>query len=96
MKMIMVIAPPARREELRVLIESHGVHAFTEVGEVTGEGATGKHLGTHAWPGTSLLLFTVIDADRTGELLEALRTFRGKLYPEEGLKAFVLPVEEAL
>ena len=96
MKMIMIICPDARREDIRALIEQHDVHAFSELKDVTGEGVTGKRMGTRIWPGKSTLLFTVLPDDKKDKLLAALKTCTKELYPGEGLRAFVLPVEEAI
>ncbi len=96
MKMIMVICPDARRDDIRALIEKHDVHTFSELKDVTGEGATGKRMGTRVWPGKSTLIFTVLPDDKKDELLAALKTCTRDLYPGEGLRAFVLPVEEAI
>ena len=96
MKMLMVICPESRQADIRALIGQHDVHAYSEVSQVVGEGVTGKRLGTQTWPGRSSLLFTVIPDDKREALLAALRECRDSLYPGEGMKAFVLPVEEAL
>jgi hypothetical protein len=96
MKMIMIIGPKERNDDIVTLIESHGVRAYTEMREVVGEGATGKKLGTVPWPDQSFLLFTIVPADKKDELLAALKTYRTGLYAAEGLKAFVLPVEESI
>ena len=96
MKLLMVICPEARRAALTTLMETHGVKAFTELPQVMGEGATGKHLGTQAWPGSSLLLFTVVPDGKKDELVGALRECRKQLFPAEGMKVFVLPAEEAI
>ncbi|HOW96755.1 MAG TPA: hypothetical protein P5567_07735 [Kiritimatiellia bacterium] len=55
MKLLMIISPEARQGEIRELIGRHDVRAYTELTRVIGEGATGKHLGTHAWPGQSVI-----------------------------------------
>lgn len=96
MKMLMVICPESRQADIRALIGQHDVRAYSEVAQVVGEGITGKRLGTQVWPGRSILLFTVIPDDKREALLAALRECRDSLYPGEGMKAFVLPVEEAL
>jgi nitrogen regulatory protein PII len=96
MKMVMIICPDQRREEIRAVIEEHAVPAFSELKDVTGEGATGKHMGTRLWPGTSRLLFTVLDDEKKNELMAALHQCANHLYPGEGLRAFVMPVEETL
>jgi len=42
------------------------------------------------------LLFSIVPDDHKAALSAALKTFQTTLYPEEGLRAFVLPVEEEL
>lgn len=96
MKMLMVICPEARRDQVAAMVEQHGVRAFTELPQVIGEGVTGKRLGSHVWPGKSVLLFTVVADEKTTELVAALKECQKGLYPGEGMKAFVLPAEEVL
>jgi len=96
MKMLLIIGPRERHAELIRLIEIAGVHAYTELTQVSGEGLTGKKLGTAEWPERSTLLFSIVPDDRKATLLAELKKFRTKLYPEEGLRVFVLPVEEEL
>lgn len=96
MKMLLIIGPRERHAELIRLIETAGVHAYTELTQVSGEGLTGKKLGTAEWPERSTLLFSIVPDERKAALLTELKKFRTKLYPEEGLRVFVLPVEEEL
>ncbi len=96
MKMLLVICPDFRQSDIRSLIASHDVHAYSELRDVTGEGATGKRMGTRIWPEKSILIFTVISDDKKDALLSEMKRFATQLYPGEGLRAFVLPVEEAV
>lgn len=96
MKMLILIGPEGREEDLRRLIENHHVHAYSEFRGVIGEGATGRRLGTPVFPGKSVMIFTVVEDPKLQELRAAVESFRGTLYPEEGVRAFVLPVEEML
>ncbi len=96
MKMMIIICPESRREDIRAVLDRHEVHRFSEMKDVTGEGTTGKHMGTRLWPGSSSLIFTVLPDEKTSELLDALKTCTRELYPGEGLRAFVLPVEQAI
>jgi hypothetical protein len=43
-----------------------------------------------------VLLFTVVTDEKKDELVAALKECRKSLFPGEGMKAFVLPAEEAL
>ena len=96
MKLLMVICPEGRQGQITALVEKHGVRSFTELPQVIGEGITGKHLGTNVWPGKSVLIFTVVTDEKKDELIAALKACQKNLFPGEGMKAFVLPAEEAL
>jgi hypothetical protein len=96
MKMLMIIGPESRREELQRIIASHGVHAYSELTGVLGEGETGKHFATHAWPGQSVLIFTVIPKEQADALVEALRAFKAKLYQGEGIRVFAMSADMLL
>lgn len=96
MKMLMIVCTEGREADVRGLIARHGVHAYSEFRDVTGEGATGKRLGSATWPGTSVVILTVVPAAKTEELMASLRAFAAGLYEGEGLRAFVMPVESAL
>ena len=93
MNLLMIICPDERQEEVRELIAKHEVHAYSEIPNVLGEGRTGKHFGTHTWPGTMTLIFTAVDGEKRAELVQALKTYHDGLYESEGLRVFSLPVE---
>lgn len=93
MKMLMIICPENRQEEVRALIGRHDVRAYSEIPHVLGEGSTGKHLGTHTFPGQSALVFTVVSSGKKDELVAALKEYHDGLYEGEGLRVFALPVE---
>ena len=96
MKMLTIIGPHGREEEIRALLDRHAARAFTQIPGVLGEGAKGRHLDTPVWPGREALFFTVVEDDRLPSLAAALRELSTQLYPDEGLRAFVLPAEQVL
>jgi nitrogen regulatory protein PII len=93
MKMLMIICPEDRQQEVRELIAVHSVHSYSEIPNVLGEGKSGKHLGTHAFPGKSVLIFTVVASGKKDELVAALKEYHDTLFEGEGLRVFALPVE---
>ena len=93
MKLLMIVCPENRQEEVRAIIAKHEVRGYSEIQNVLGEGATGKHLGTHVWPGKSVLVFTVVAAAKKDELVQALQEYHESLLAGEGLRVFALPVE---
>jgi hypothetical protein len=96
MKMLVVIGPHSRQEEIRDLISRNGARAFTEIPEVLGQGEHGKHLGTHVFPGSSALMFSVLPASDVERVVQALQELRRSFYPQESLHAFTLPAESVL
>lgn len=61
MKMVIVICPELRDEEVSSLMRKHDVKAFTTIKDVIGAGETGRKMGTQIWPGKSILIFAVVD-----------------------------------
>jgi hypothetical protein len=96
MKMLMIVCPKSRQDDVTQLLEGHGVHAYSEIPEIIGEGKTGKKLGTHAFPEKSSLVFTVVPEEKKLELVAALKHCATTLYPDEGMRAFVLPIESVV
>ena len=96
MKMLMIVCPEGRRDDMRALIARHDVHAYSEIENVTGEGETGKKLGSRVFPDRSALIFTVVSEEKEHELVSALRHCAAELYPGEGMSAFVLPAEKVI
>jgi len=96
MRMLMIICPQDRETDVRRLIAQHDVHAYSEISSVIGEGATGKKFGTHTFPQTSTLIFTIVPPEKDAELEKALREFASGLYPSEGLRVFALQAEPVI
>ena len=96
MKMLMIVCPETRQEEVRALIAKHDVHSYSEIPRVLGEGKTGKHLGTHVFPCQSVLTFTVVPTGKKDELVQALKSYQENLLAGEGLRVFALPVESIM
>ena len=93
MKMLMIICPENRQQEVRGIIAKHDIRGYSEIQNVLGEGTTGKHLGTHTFPGKSVLVFTVVASSKKDELVQALKEYHESLFEGEGLRVFALPVE---
>ena len=94
MKMVMIVYNAALDEEVSELLESAGLAFYTKWTRVLGRGeASGSHLGTQVWPGMNNVVFLATEEDRVPALLCGVRELRRKL-GREGIKAFVLPLEE--
>jgi len=96
MKMLMIVCPEKKAEDIRELIANYDVQSYSELHDVTGEGEKGKRFGNRVWPGKSIIIFTVVPEQKKVELVQALKKCEQSLMPEESMRAFVLPVEDVL
>lgn len=96
MKMIMIICPQSREEEVYTLIARHDVHAYSAIHDVTGAGQSGRKMGTHVWPGKSILMFAVVDDSKSTELAAALKECEENLFPGEGMRAFIMTIDSMI
>ena len=97
MKAIFIVYNQAYNQEIVQLLEDCGQRGYTVWEEIGGRGGeTGEpHLGNHAWPTQNHAVLSVVDNGKVGEIMDLLReTDRNN--PKLGLRAYVLPVEEAL
>ena len=97
MKAIFIAYNQAYNQEIVELLEGLGQRGYTVWEEVGGRGSeTGEpHLGNHAWPTQNHALLTAVEDELAPKVMAALRdtdTHNAML----GLRAYVLPVEDAL
>lgn len=95
-KMVLIICPESRLDEMRELLDEHHLEGYTELDNVRGAGTSGKRLGTRAYPGSSCMVFVVVEGSKVEELLEALEEFCGQSSGAEGVRTVVLPVERTI
>ncbi|MBN2301488.1 MAG: hypothetical protein JXN60_03120 [Lentisphaerae bacterium] len=93
LKMIIVSYNAAIDDDLMDVMSAVGMVNFTKFSEVYGKGQTsGIHDGSDVWPGINNVLLAVVSEEVADRALEAVRDLRKKL-GNEGVKAFILPVE---
>ena len=95
-KMVLIICPESRIDEVRELLDEHHLEGYTELDEVRGAGTTGKRLGTRAYPGSSCMVFVVVESSKVDGLLAALEEFCGRCAGAERVRVLVLPVERTI
>ncbi|HEX2799579.1 MAG TPA: hypothetical protein VHQ44_07895 [Thermoanaerobaculia bacterium] len=76
MKMIMILASTAVREDVEIALERAGVTGYTEV-DARGFGSSGRHLGSAAFPKTSTIIMSFVADDEVPKLREALKALPG-------------------
>ena len=97
MKAIFVAYNQAYNEEIVELLEKLGQRGYTVWQDVGGRGSVDgdPHLGSHAWPTQNHAVLSVVEDALVKDIMQALRE-KDAAYPDLGLRAYVLPVEEVL
>ncbi len=94
MKLLMLIVDEAKKDELEVFLNRAGVVGYTEIPHAVGVGTTGPRLGSRAFPRTSAVIFTVIEAAALEALVRDIKAYCREC--GEKLKMIVWGVEEAV
>ena len=97
MKAIFIAYNQAYNQEIVELLEGCGQRGYTVWEEIGGRGSVDgePHLGSHAWPTQNHAILSAVEDDLVPTILDRLReTDRDN--PNLGLRAYVLPVEDAL
>jgi len=93
-KLVIICYNVAIHEEVLEVLEELEIKSYTRFKEAQGVGKlSGPHLGDHIWPAINSVLIVALEEDKKDKLIEQIRELRKKL-GKEGVKAFVLPLEE--
>jgi hypothetical protein len=97
MKALFISYDQAHQEKVIDLLGRNLQRGFTMWEQTQGRGTkTGEpHFGSHAWPGLNGSIMAFCEDDRVAPILKALKALDADK-PMLGLRAFVMPVEEAL
>jgi len=94
MKMVMISYNEAIEAEVMEVLEHCALKNYTKIDAVFGRGtASGSHMGNDVWPGRNNLLYSACEDEQAKQLLSCVRQLRKEL-GKEGVKAFVLPIDE--
>lgn len=94
MRMAMVAYNEAVEREVIEALESCGLKNYSKITGAFGKGtASGTHLGNDVWPGRNNILFAAGEEAGIKKLVCCIRELRKSL-GSEGVKAFVIPLEE--
>ncbi len=94
MKMIMISYNEAIDMEVMEALARCAVKNYTKINGAYGKGDTsGTHLGNDIWPGRNNILYAACEEAEAKKLIFRVKELR-KTLGREGVKAFVLPIEE--
>ena len=94
--LMIIFVDTSHAVDIERLLEDCEVPGYSEIPTVLGKGATGRKLGTRAFPGSSTCFMAAMSDACAADLavrLEALRDARGT---EEGLKLYSVGAEELI
>ena len=96
MKMIMVVYNEAIDVEVMEILDGCGIASYTKINRVHGKGtASGTHLASQVWPGQNKILYVACDDKQVGQVVSGVTNLR-KTLGKEGVKAFVMPLEQVV
>lgn len=94
MKLVMIVYNEALDNEVMETLEKCALKNWTKIPETFGRGSSsGTHLSSDVWPGRNNVLYSACEEKEAKCLIACIRELRTTL-GSEGIKAFVLPVEE--
>jgi nitrogen regulatory protein PII len=95
MKMVIIAYNEALDEEVLEALETCcDLVEFTKWTQVMGQGRHSEpHLISHVWPKANNVLMTCVDDAKGHKIMERIREMR-KTMARQGIKAFLLPVED--
>ncbi len=96
MKLIFIIYNVVIENKVMEKLEETGVKTYTKLPSIHGVGTHSvPHLDSLIWPGVNHGLFIAVEEEKKNEVLEKMKVLNST-YEKEGLKVFVLPLEEVL
>ena len=94
MKVVIICYNVAIGQEVMEALKKTGVKNYTRFERAQGVGdLAGPHLGTNVWPAVNSVMIIALEDEKKDKLIEKIKELRKKL-GKEGVKAFVLPLEE--
>jgi len=93
-KLVVICYNIAINKEVMEVLKELEIKSYTEFERTQGAGnLAGLHLGTNVWPAVNSVMIIALEDDKKDKLIEKIKELRKKL-GKEGVKAFVLPLEE--
>lgn len=93
--MIMLVYNEAIDDEVMDILNGCALKNYTKLTKTYGKGtASGTHLGNDIWPGLNNILYVACSDDEAKRLAARIKDAR-KALDKEGIKAFVMPLEDA-
>jgi hypothetical protein len=96
MRILLIFVDADHAADVERLLDEKGVPGYSRFPEVLGRGATGRKLGSRAFPGASQLFFVALPDGSCAGLCTELERLRSAKGPEEGLRAYVMAADQVV
>jgi hypothetical protein len=93
--MVLIIHDRAIDEEVGDLLSALDLQYYTKWMDVVGVGEKDPHLGDHVWPGLNNVTMVVVEEGKEEKLMKSVKALQAA-FPSVGLRAFVVPVLDAV
>lgn len=94
LRMVMISYNEAIDDDVIDILKNCNIKNYTKIVGTFGSGnSSGIHLGDDIWPGRNNILYIACEEAVARQLMIAVKEVRKKL-SKEGIKAFILPLEE--
>jgi len=93
--MVLIIHDRAIDEEVGELLTALDLQYYTKWKDVVGVGEKDPHLGDHVWPGLNNVTMVVVEEGKEEKLMKSVKALQAA-FPSVGLRAFVVPVLDAV
>lgn len=90
MKSVFIVYNQAHTEKVEFVLDRLGINGYTQWTNMNGRGSKDgvPHMGTHTWPEINSATLTVVEDEKVGELLSAIKKM-DEINTEVGIRAFV-------
>ena len=94
--MIYLIFDSGLDNQILQILKNLNITGYTKLTNVKGSGTSGLKFGNAVGPGENNVIITVIEEKQVIRLKTQIQTFKRNLMEKQGIKLFIIPVEESI
>jgi len=95
-KMAILVYDTGIDHQILHILKNLNITAYTKILNVKGAGSSGLKFGDAIGPGENNLIMTMIDDKKVMRLKAQITIFKKNLLEKQGLKVFILPIEDVI
>ena len=95
-KLVLIVYDSGLDFQILHVLKNLHITAYTKITNVKGAGNSGLKFGDAVGPGENNLVFTIIEEKTLIRLKNQIKVYKKNLLEKQGLKLFILPIEEII